>query len=138
MRSLFLAVAALSACSSIRAAPSSPQRVFQHDISQDESFTVFKHEDFPTHEIRAIQPMGFCDSTVQQWSGYLDTPNNRHMYFWWVWRFETRFCYKADELALIFRFFESRSDPVNDPVVLWLNGGKARADDFQAGHNNRY
>jgi cathepsin A (carboxypeptidase C) len=51
-------------------------------IEQDESFMTFKHEEFPTHEVRAIQPLGFCDSTVQQWSGYLDTPNDRHLYFW--------------------------------------------------------
>ncbi|KAK9897505.1 peptidase S10, serine carboxypeptidase [Cystobasidium minutum MCA 4210] len=72
------------------------------NASGDESFTIFKHDEIPTHRIRAIEPRGFCDSTVKQWSGYLDTPNDRHMYFW---------------------FFESRSDPVNDPVLLWLNGG---------------
>jgi cathepsin A (carboxypeptidase C) len=48
----------------------------------DGAVTIFKHDNFPTHQIRAIQPRGFCDGTVEQWSGYLDTPNNRHFYFW--------------------------------------------------------
>ena len=49
---------------------------------QTSELTTFKHDKFPHHTIRAIQPRGFCDSTVEQWSGYLDTPNNRHFYFW--------------------------------------------------------
>lgn len=52
-------------------------------IQQDqEDYTVFSHEHFPNHKVRAIQPKGLCDSKVEQWSGYLDTPNNRHFYFW--------------------------------------------------------
>ena len=44
----------------------------------------------------------FCDTTVQQYSGYMNlTTGNKHLFYW---------------------FFESRSDPF-DPVVLWLTGG---------------
>ncbi|KAI4123043.1 MAG: hypothetical protein LQ347_006298 [Umbilicaria vellea] len=43
------------------------------------------------------------DPGVKQYSGYLDDEeNDKHLFYW---------------------FFESRSDPKTDPVVLWLNGG---------------
>ena len=47
-------------------------------------------------------PSTLCDSSVTQISGYLDTENDKHFYFW---------------------FFESRDAPKTDPLVLWLNGG---------------
>ncbi|KAL8715577.1 MAG: hypothetical protein Q9220_000913 [cf. Caloplaca sp. 1 TL-2023] len=43
------------------------------------------------------------DPGVKQYSGYLDDEaNDKHLFYW---------------------FFESRNDPENDPVVLWINGG---------------
>ncbi|KAL9129473.1 MAG: hypothetical protein Q9217_002069 [Psora testacea] len=43
------------------------------------------------------------DPDVKQISGYLDDDEtDKHLFYW---------------------FFESRNDPENDPVVLWLNGG---------------
>lgn len=39
-----------------------------------------------------------------QYAGYLDVSDRKHFFYW---------------------FFESRNDPKNDPIVLWLNGGNA-------------
>lgn len=47
---------------------------------------------------------GVCETTpgVNSYAGYIDLAPNVHMFFW---------------------FFESRQDPANDPLTLWLNGG---------------
>lgn len=46
---------------------------------------------------------GWCDNeNVKSWSGYLDIiDSDSHLFFY---------------------YFESRSKPTEDPVVLWLNG----------------
>lgn len=41
--------------------------------------------------------------TVQQYTGYLDIEDEEKHFFFWT--------------------FESRNDPTNDPVILWLTGG---------------
>ncbi|KAK6542396.1 hypothetical protein TWF694_006351 [Orbilia ellipsospora] len=53
---------------------------------------------------RVVDPSSTgVDPGVKQYSGYLDDDkNDKHLFFW---------------------FFESRSKPENDPVILWLNGG---------------
>ena len=53
-----------------------------------------KHDDEKKHTL--------CDPGVKQHSGYVDTPDDAHLFFW---------------------FFESRDNPKKDPVTLWLNGG---------------
>lgn len=47
---------------------------------------------------------GVCETTpgVNSYAGYVDLAEDAHTFFW---------------------FFESRRDPKNDPITLWLNGG---------------
>jgi len=47
---------------------------------------------------------GICETTpgVNSYAGFVNLAPNVHSFFW---------------------FFESRNDPANDPLTLWLNGG---------------
>lgn len=52
---------------------------------------------------RNVDPKKLGVDDVKQYAGYLDdNEEDKHLFYW---------------------FFESRNDPKNDPVVLWLNGG---------------
>lgn len=52
--------------------------------------------------LRTVDPSKLGIDTVKQWSGYMDYKDSKHFFYW---------------------FFESRNDPANDPIILWLNGG---------------
>lgn len=52
---------------------------------------------------KKVDPSKLGVDKVKQYSGYLDDDEqDKHLFYW---------------------FFESRNDPKNDPIVLWLNGG---------------
>lgn len=68
---------------------------------------VVKMEGLEGHQLRVnkiVNPKKLgVDPHVKQFTGYLDNElEDKHFFFW---------------------FFESRNDPKNDPVILWLNGG---------------
>ncbi|KAJ6571818.1 serine carboxypeptidase [Mycena capillaripes] len=56
---------------------------------------------FETDQLRIVSPK-LCERSVKQYSGYINIEKDKHMFFW---------------------FFESRSSPSTDPLVLWMNGG---------------
>ncbi|KAJ7596014.1 carboxypeptidase C [Mycena floridula] len=64
-------------------------------------YELVSHPSFKQHQLRVTEPE-LCDDTVQQYSGYLDIAEDKHLFFW---------------------FFEARSSPADAPVILWLNGG---------------
>ncbi|KAI7886234.1 peptidase S10, serine carboxypeptidase, partial [Lichtheimia hyalospora FSU 10163] len=73
----------------------------EEQYRQDGFLKSFTHPAFPEYSMRYKTPE-ICDPTVKQISGYLDIESDKHFFFW---------------------FFESRNNPQEDPLVLWLNGG---------------
>ncbi|KAG2356825.1 peptidase S10 serine carboxypeptidase [Suillus spraguei] len=65
------------------------------------TYELVQHPRFVDHKLRVTEPK-LCDPSVQQYSGYLDITDDKHLFFW---------------------FFESRSSPEYAPLMLWLNGG---------------
>ncbi|EIN14318.1 serine carboxypeptidase [Punctularia strigosozonata HHB-11173 SS5] len=65
------------------------------------TYELVAHPAFAEHSLRFTEP-DICDSTVKQYSGYLDITDGKHLFFW---------------------FFEARNNPGEGPLILWLNGG---------------
>lgn len=84
------------------------------DVSSDASFRTVTHEDHPSHSltIKAHRVGGLdkrsgasiidvCPGSTDGYTGYLNS-GDKHFYF---------------------AYFESRSKPKDDPLVMWINGG---------------
>ncbi|KZS97808.1 peptidase S10, serine carboxypeptidase [Sistotremastrum niveocremeum HHB9708] len=68
----------------------------------DNNYSVFSHPLHPDSRIR-VKRSDWCDPTVHVYTGYLDVDyGTKHLWFY---------------------FFESRSSPDTDDVVMWINGG---------------
>ncbi|WVO23595.1 uncharacterized protein IAS62_004950 [Cryptococcus decagattii] len=67
-----------------------------------DEYVVLTHKKYPNHKVRIKSTTGWCDPDVKSYSGFLDVGYGKNLFFY---------------------FFESRSDPSEDPVVMWINGG---------------
>jgi carboxypeptidase C (cathepsin A) len=82
-----------------------PKQPLQIDLSSLSSteFSTLTHPLYPEHQIRIKETKGFCDPTVKAYTGFIDIERGRkHLFFY---------------------FFESRRNPEEDDVTMWINGG---------------
>lgn len=74
---------------------SSTEQKFEFNVASD------KYTNYKLRGKATPKSLGVDD--VKQYTGYLDLEEEDKHFFYW--------------------FFESRNDPKNDPIILWLNGG---------------
>lgn len=78
------------------------QEVLRGEPQSSDGFRIYRSSHSPDHSIRIRQQdEAICAAGSAQYTGWLDV-GPRHLFFW---------------------YFESRNDPANDPLSLWMTGG---------------
>lgn len=87
-----------------------------HGLARDWKLgeSTFHGELQPSAEAEALS--GLCDTVPQQAGYYKITGSKNANYFYW--------------------YFESRNDPANDPVILWMTGGPGCSGSVALFHEN--
>ena len=76
--------------------------LYSLDHSADDDYTIFTHSAFEDHRLRFKRTDGWCKGAdTKSWAGYIDIADS----------------------SLFFYYYESRSQPAKDPVLLFINGG---------------
>lgn len=100
----------------------------QQDAAESQTIGLLSSPSYPAHTLRFVQPPGeICESHegTRSWSGYLDVNLDE------LWKQKELQGEVLDEAShpkgviehFWFWAFESRSNPKDDPTVMWLNGG---------------
>jgi carboxypeptidase C (cathepsin A) len=98
-------LAALLLCAQSSPFDGPPLRKLTRQLPLDPTgVTTIKSPNDVTIRYKEPGKAGVCETTpgVNSYSGFIDLAPDVHAFFW---------------------FFESRRDPANDPITLWLNGG---------------
>lgn len=70
-------------------------------LPSDEHYTITSAL-HPNHKVRIKSTDGWCDPDAKSYAGYFDVGHGKELFF---------------------TFFESRGNPKEDPVIMWINGG---------------
>lgn len=101
--------------------------------SEGEGFTLFRHRAFPDHQMRYKRSDGWCDGadtcswsvSLPVYSSLADCPFSAQEHL--VWLMPVFLLHQGyldfDDSHIFFYYFESRSKPSEDPVILWIAGG---------------
>lgn len=86
----------------------------QRPLAGPKTATASSSADIPSFRAGQYTLTPQDDSTCatygeSQWTGTIDVTDSHRLFFW---------------------FFDSRSDPVNDPVIIWMNGGPGATSMF--------
>lgn len=98
--------------------PTRPASTIDNHFGASDGFQILTHKEHPAHKLRIkkhdldsvdVDSNGresvkkYCEGATSGFTGYLSTDNDKKHFF--------------------FAYFESRSNPREDPLVMWLNGG---------------